>query len=322
MNESRFDTLMRSVDDGLLEEAEAPRKNKGAWKMIAYAAVAACVCIAAVSMLTHPKAPGGEQTANPVQEATEAQITELGYSLPLPDDAKNAAYSTIDSGAALPMAQVTFQSGGQKYTCRALKTESSKDISGISADWAQTLSWKAGTLEMQMNESDADNASWVGWYSADDGTQWCLSAQSADALSVLNTAQQIVDTLGYEMEVAPEGAKNVSYSAMLQDGLTVAETSFTLDGVKYAYRTASTSSVDDNFADISGDSGKYQVSAATQVGWCNARIYYNMDGSGKLVWFDVVPGLLYSLTMSDGASQSALLDMAQQLYTPAQGDVG
>jgi hypothetical protein len=47
-----------------------------------------------------------------------------------------------------------------------------------------------------------------------------------------------------------------------------------------------------------------------------------MDGSGKLVWFDVVPGLLYSLTMSDGASQSALLDMAQQLYTPAQGDVG
>jgi hypothetical protein len=84
-----------------------------------------------------------------VQEATEAQITQLGYSLPLPDDAKNAAYSTVDSGAALPIAQVTFQSGGQKYTCRALKTESSKDISGISADWAQTLSWKAGTLEMQ-----------------------------------------------------------------------------------------------------------------------------------------------------------------------------
>jgi negative regulator of sigma E activity len=57
MNESRFDTLMRSVDDGLLEEAETPRKNNRTWKMIAYAAVAACVCVAAVGMLTHPKVP-------------------------------------------------------------------------------------------------------------------------------------------------------------------------------------------------------------------------------------------------------------------------
>jgi hypothetical protein len=47
--------------------------------------------------------------------------------------------------------------------------------------------------------------------------------------------------------------------------------------------------------------------------WTAAGSWY-----GSTWW----PGLLYSLTMSDGASQSALLDMAQQLYTPAQGDVG
>jgi hypothetical protein len=58
------------------------------------------------------------------------------------------------------------------------------------------------------------------------------------------------------------------------------------------------------------------------VSWCPARVYYNAGGEGKIVWFDIVPGLLYSLTMSNGASEKALEEMASQLYTPAQGDVG
>ena len=58
------------------------------------------------------------------------------------------------------------------------------------------------------------------------------------------------------------------------------------------------------------------------MAWCSARLSWNEDGSGKLVWFDLVPGLLYSLTMDSGASEQALMDMAAQLYEPAQGDAG
>jgi hypothetical protein len=314
MNEERFSFVMHSLDDELLEEAQRKAEHRNMWIKIAAGAVAACLCVAAVWAL----ADGRGQNGNTV---TAAEITQLGYSLPLPADAKNAEYSKVSSGAAVPMAQVTFSSGGEKYTCRALKTDSRKDISGLTSDWAESLDWSAGTLQLQLRES-AGGTSWFGWYSPEDGTQWCLSSKSADALPLMHTAQQIVDTLGYEMEVAPEGAQDVQYSAFALNGLTVAETAFKLNGVQCAFRTASTADVDENFADISGKDGPYENTAAAQVSWCPARVYYNAGGEGKIVWFDIVPGLLYSLTMSNGASEKALEEMASQLYTPAQGDVG
>ena len=42
----------------------------------------------------------------------------------------------------------------------------------------------------------------------------------------------------------------------------------------------------------------------------------------KAVWFDVVRGLLYSLSMDRDESEEAVLEMANQLFAPAQGDVG
>ena len=318
MNEERFSMVMHSLDDELLEEAQHRAEHRKMWIKITAGAVAACLCLVAVWAL----AGGRGQNKGRGNTVTAAEITQLGYSLPLPADAKNAEYSKLSSnGTAEPMAQVTFSSGGEEYTCRALKTDSRKDISGVTSDWAESLDWSVGTLQLQLRESSG-GTSWFGWYSPDDGTQWCLSSKSADTLPLMHTAQQIVDTLGYEMEVAPDGAQDVQYSAFALKGLTVAETAFKLDGVQYAFRTASTADVDENFADISGMDGTYGATASAQVSWCPARVYYNAGGEGKIVWFDIVPGLLYSLSMSDGSSEKALEDMASQLYTPAQGDVG
>ncbi len=327
MNQNLFRVWMCAADSALLEEAQMPRKHSTIWLRVGAGAVVACLCVAAVGVLWHrsgqpePPASGDTQLANPMHAATAAELEQLGYSLPLPADAQDAAYFTIDRGTdATPMAQVTFLKSGQTYTCRALKTETSTDISGIYADWSEQLNWQVDTLDVQLRSS-ADSA-WVGWFSADAQTQWCLSGPDGDALSLLHTAREIVDTLGYNMETAPSGAGDVVYNAFALDGLTVAETCFRMDGVGYAYRTAATSAVDEDFADISGMEADYAVRTDGTLGWCPARLSYTEGGSGKIVWFDVVPWLLYSLTMDSGASEAALTTMAEQVFQPAQSDVG
>lgn len=59
-----------------------------------------------------------------------------------------------------------------------------------------------------------------------------------------------------------------------------------------------------------------------QILWCPAVISYDESGAGKITWFDVAPGLVYSLSADSGASRDALLDMVNRLFTPAQGEVG
>jgi hypothetical protein len=323
--EKLFHLVMHSVDDDLLEEARSSGKRRVIPFRAAAAAIAACLCVAAIGVAWHHFSNSSKtQIPNPVHTTTVAKLTQMGYSLPLPSDAQDAAYSTIDTGenSSTPLAQVTYSVSGREYTCRALKTEAVEDISGIYADWSENLNWKTDDLDMQLRESSKDHTAWVGWFSPEDQTQWCLSGSDGDALSLLHTSQEIVQTLGYEMAVAPDGAKEITYNAQMLNGLTVAETSFQLNGIHYAFRTAATSATDDNFADISGTGVNYAVKSNTQVSWCPARLYYNEGGSGKIVWFDVVPGLLYSLSMDTGASQTALTDMAGQLFHPAQGDVG
>lgn len=91
-------------------------------------------------------------------------------------------------------------------------------------------------------------------------------------------------------------------NAFEQDGLTVAETQFTLKGANYVYRTASTSEV--TLTDISGEAGTYAENTQSKVLWCDAQVYFTQGGSGKILWLDVVPGLVYSLRVESGASSA------------------
>lgn len=316
MNHKRFELLMGSVDDDLLEQAQQPRKKKRAWGWAAGAAACAGLLLCGY-WLTRP-GPDAGQAAQP-DGITAAQVEQMGYSLPVPEGAREAVYSILEWGRdGADVVQVEFEQNGQAYSCRALKSGQPEDISGLSADWTQSLDWSVGTLEMQMRQSKDE--AWVGWYAGDVGIQWCLSGQE-DALSLLHTAQSIVETLGYDMAVAPEGAENVVYNAFELEGLAVGETTFSLNGVSCSFRTAATGAVEEEFADISGVDLDFQNQAAGEVLWCPARLYFDEGGAGKIVWFDVVPGLLYSLSVDRDASGQGLLDMAEQLFTPAQGEV-
>ena len=223
MNQKKFDLLMGAVDDDLLEEAQhTPGRSRS--RLWAVGSLAACVCILVAGYLVlRPGTAEPAQIVNPVHEATAAQVAQLGYVMPLPADAQAVSYTLIDRGTdrETPMAEASFEQNGKAYTCRALKTAQAEDISGIYADWTESLDWSAASLDMQLRQAEDDTA-WVGWYSAEEGTQWCLSGEE-NALSLLHTAQSIVEALGYDLAVAPEGAKDVVYNAFALGDLTVGE---------------------------------------------------------------------------------------------------
>lgn len=341
MNEHRFRQFMQAVDPALLEEAQAPMKHRSNYRQWAAVGIAACLCVAVVGFRA---GRGGSTTAsgsapaepaeaapefsspmasmttlaNPLRDSSQEELAGMGYSITLPEGAGDIRYSVIDSGSGeTPLAQAEFSYQQSSYTLRALKSGAEEDISGLYADWAVAMDWRMGQLSIRYNESDGTG--WIGWY--DGETQWCLSAvEEADA-PLVDTACRVMEVLGYDVDVAPEGAEDVEYSVVPQDGLAAASCAFTLDGTRWVYSMAATSQVELPFPDISG-LPDYSVVEDVELLWCPAVVSYDEGGAGKIIWFDVAPGLVYSLTADSGAGRDALLDMAGTLFTPAQGDAG
>lgn len=329
MNDKLFEQMMSAVDDDLLEEAQLPMnkqrttKSKRAWAILA-AGAAACIALVAATTLHTPKAPpsGDVQVINPLKTVSVSEVEALGYSIPLPADAQEASYFLIDTGKeqAVPMAEVRFGRNGGSYTFRAQKAAASEDISGLYVNWNQHYTLSADTLNVTVSEAE-DLTACVSWYEAASGIQWCLSGDRG-ATDLLTTASDILNTLGYNLDVSPNSAQETQYRTFDLDGLSVGETTFVLDAITYTYRVAATLVIEENFADISGINTAFTQETTGEVGWCSARLSYDPDASGKIVWFDPAPGLLYSLHMSSGASEEALINMAETLYSPAQDNAG
>lgn len=347
MNQERFDKIMRAVDDDLLEEARRPlprrRSRVGTWALI----TAACLCLVvgtvlffdpkpaeealpeepalSAAPLEEPKAaeqdaaPGGVDTVVPV---TIEELAALGYDMALPEEAESPSYSLIElaGGQETPMAQATFTVDGEDFVCRALKTDTPQDISGVDTAWDTPANWETVAVDLQIQQTagEALQTSVVSWYVPERGIQWCLVSEAGSEKTV-TTAYEILHTLGYDMAVAPAGAENVTYTVFPMGDMTVAETAFTLDGTTWAYRTASTGAIE--FRDISGVETPGETEKDAELGWCSAHLSYTEGGEGRIVWFDIAPGLVYSLHMDQGASEEALLTMAEALYTPMQGEV-
>lgn len=301
MNSDRFRQVMSSIDTEFLEEAQTPVKKAKVWPRIT--ALAACLCLVAGIALWRSQ--------------TAVTPEKYGYTLSLPKDAKNVAYEVMETEPA--MVEAAFTKNGSAYVCRVVQTGHQSDISGVTGQSVGSMGWETSDLSLQFTQN-ADADSWLSWYDEVKGIQWCLTG--SDPVDLLTTAGEMVEAMGYHMAVAPEGASDVSYHALGLDGHTVGEVTFTLNDVRWSYRMAATIELHTEFRDISGQDGSYAVTGDTEVGWCPARISYTEGGAGKLIWFDVVPGLLYSLTMDSGAAEQALYDTAVQVYSPAQGNVG
>ncbi|MBQ8355107.1 MAG: hypothetical protein IJY40_05750 [Oscillospiraceae bacterium] len=294
----KFRTLMNAVDDDLLEEAMTTQKRKRPLTWIGVA-VAACLLLVLGSLMR----PG----------VTMATLSGMGYDMKLPEKAEHIRYEII-SIHDREAAQASFVIRDTKYVYQAVKTVEQQKLS----DSGEVLSWNVGNVDIQLSSSGASTS--VSWYRSEEQTQWYLTAD-ADSLEVLTTASQILRATGLNVAVAPADARNITYNAFLLDGLTVAETTFELDGITYAYRMAATMELGEDFADISGIDSPFAESIEGQVLWCRAKLRFDRGGRGKVVWFDVVPGILYSLSMDDGADEAALLDLATELFVPAQEEI-
>lgn len=130
------------------------------------------------------------------------------------------------------------------------------------------------------------------------------------------TAEDI-QALGYGFTL-PDSAEEVAYSIInLGDNGSVAQVAFLIDGVKYQHRMMAA-------AELSDISGVYLnvEDRDAEVEYCPAKIAVSADGLGKVYWYDMAPGLLYSLSIDSDATEEMLLTMAEEMFVPAQGDVG
>ncbi len=320
MNGRKFETFQRAADASLLEEAQRPAKKTPVWTR--YAAAAACVCIAAAAAFTltwksgrTDKVPGGSQIPDPWSGTTLADIRAMGYDMVLPDGAENITFTALNAGAnGAEMVEADYTLGGVAYTCRAAKSAESEDISGLYETWDQDLSWTVGETQLRMCTNNLTG--YVSWYLPGEGQQWCVSSTSSDA-QLLENAEILAAGLGQSLATAPDGAEDVSIRVFSLDGRAVAETSFTADGARWTYRTAPG---DLELVDISG-LGDLSVSESGSVSYCIAQLSYDEGGAGKIIWFDIVPGVEYSLSVESGASEESLTAMANALFTPLQGEV-
>ncbi len=319
MNRQRFQAFQGAIDDRFLEEAASATPKKRTYRFAV--GMAACFCLLITSLLLCL----WWQTAQPTElsgavcTSSAEEVAELGYQMSVPNGATNVSYATVDLGSnyTVPMAQVSYQVAEQSYTYRALQTSQSEDISGRDETWSSDLSWRQGNIELRLCSNEEE--SWVGWYVADVQTQWCLSA-ATDGQTLLNDAMKVAKDLGIDFATAPESAESVTIHVLELDGLTVAETVFVYDGIQYAYRTAATVSL--NLIDISGQEGDYTAVEPVMVAYCSGQLSLTADGAGKLLWMDIVPGLVFSLSTEGNASADVLSELANQLFIPMQGDAG
>lgn len=239
MKQNRFKLWMQAVDNELLEEAQKPYRRKYTF-IYRIGAVAACLVLVITAVtLTQRKKAESLQMPNPVTSASAEEIQHLGYSVPLPKDAENPSYYIIDMGKdSAKMAEVDFEQNGTEYSCRTLKSNTVQDISGLNYEWAKSEDWSGEDISVQLRQSD--DAAWVGWYASGAGVQWCISGGN-NALQLLDTAQTIVENLGYTMPLYPlesaesavaDGGYAVAFSAA---DLKKTEDGYTLTAEIYDY---------------------------------------------------------------------------------------
>lgn len=146
-----------------------------------------------------------------------------------------------------------------------------------------------------------------------------------------STQQGIADATGINLP-APEGATDVKYFIYKTEN-PVAEMRFTLDGKSANLRAQATSltdlSIDASKAksdqatyadiDISGMNYKWEA-IGTQIVKDRSAVCFVSDKVGFIAWIDAVPGLLYNLSMEEGATSETLVQMANAAFVPVQGD--
>lgn len=138
--------------------------------------------------------------------------------------------------------------------------------------------------------------------------------------SVRNVAKETVQReLGVSFQV-PEGAEEVHYAILAGGEADMAEMRFTLEGTECVCRVVAAEVPEEDVPDISGMYCDWEETAEAAVGYNEARLCWTEGAQGVIRWYDYAPGLLYSLSLSDGATAAKLTELAAAVYVPLQGE--
>ena len=144
-------------------------------------------------------------------------------------------------------------------------------------------------------------------------------AEQDSGLTVVNpvkemSRQELIDCSGIDLG-APEGAADMVYSLIdLKDTADIAQLRFTLDGHQLCLR-AQTMSALAPAGDISGLYYEWEYTKNTFVSMLYAVV--NISGHiGYVKWIDAEAGIQYSLSMSEGASEEKLIELAERVFCP------
>lgn len=315
MNEERFKRWMDAIDDKYLEEVQRPLPHAVARR---WGTLAACLCAAALTLALWQPWHGSTAAEDAMDNGAEPPIAfaapaaePLSATLALPENASLVAGYDLrqDEDGAVSAASCTVELDGADYSYGAVYTASPLPAPDGSLPSA---SWQLGGLTLLVYDDGA-----VGWYSESAGIQWYCAAD--DNGGTLAVAFSMMSAQAYTVPTAPEGAAVQGYDLFELDGETVTQVRFTLNGITWQYRMAPTDDVSETIPDISEFTGG-SLTAESTVRWCTALLRWDEGGAGCIIWRDMAPGLVYSLTTDSGASEDALSDMAALVFQPAQDE--
>lgn len=130
------------------------------------------------------------------------------------------------------------------------------------------------------------------------------------------TAEELTQKTGVAL-YAPDGASDVKFFTIATTN-PLAEVTFQLNGKTYCHRAVAVE------MDVTALSGIYFGKAAesdAKVAYCEAKLLTE-GKTAVLYWFDKVPGITYTLSCTDCDDPNVLQAIAEEIFVPAQGEVG
>lgn len=179
----------------------------------------------------------------------------------------------------------------------------------------------------------------------------CAKEKSEETTEVANpvhecSKQEMLEATGMDID-APEGATEVEYFYIDNEDAAIAQVKFELNDEEFCYRAQETGITalseqvsEDEFvpedelkesldnavatgATLAGLDYKWDVAALVDVPANREGVYaIHSDDEGFIAWLDVVPGVLYSLSVEDDATIDLLMNTAEAIFVPMQGEVG
>lgn len=148
-------------------------------------------------------------------------------------------------------------------------------------------------------------------------------AEAANAVNPLRTVteEQLFAELGIRFDL-PADAEEARYTIISGEGQPLGQAVFQLAGVECCCRVQLADIPEKTLPDISGMYYSWERTASAMVGYNDAALSWIEGQQGVIRWYDFAPGLLYSVSVSSGATKDGLVQLAEQVYSPVQGETG